>query len=74
MHNYRFDLPVGARGLGVVISDAESLGGISDTTPWLKMIGPDKWQYQVVIKNLTKEDASYLTLKHNLTTVLYGKC
>ena len=71
MPNYRFDLPVNAPRTKVddLIIDAETLGGHSDTTPWLKLLTISTWRFQAVIKNLKEEDASYLALKHSLILV-----
>ena len=76
MPKFRFDLPINAKRAIVddVVNDAKSFGGVSNTTPWLHIMGTnnniaDQFIYQVVIDNLKQEDASYLILKHNLTLV-----
>ena len=71
MPNYRFDLPANAPREKVddLITDAETFGAYNDTNPWFKMTSFDGWRYQVVIKDLKEEDASYLVLKHKLTLI-----
>ena len=71
MPKYRFDLPINTRRANVddVVSDAQALGGVSNTTPRLKLLSVDSWQYQVDISDIEEADASYLILKHDLTKV-----
>ena len=71
MPNYRFDLPVNASRICLddLIMDADTVGGYCDTNPWYKLLTDSTWQYQVVIKDLKEEDATYLIIKHKLTLV-----
>ena len=71
MPKYRFNLQANRTRAVVddVVSDAKAFGGISYITPWFTLLSIDKFRYQVVIDNLTSEDASYLILKHDLILV-----
>ena len=71
MPNYRFDMPVNMKRPGVddIIIEAETMGAYSDTNPWFRLTSVDGWQYQIVIKDLKEEDASYLVLKHKLILI-----
>lgn len=71
MPKYRFDLPVNNRRAIVddVVTEANSFGAVSNSTPWLRLLDMDHFVYQVVIDKLAEADASFLMLKHNLTLV-----
>ena len=78
MPNFRFNLPINSKRqvLGYVVTDAQTFGGGYNTNAaWLHIlqdqdgIMTDNFIYQFVIDNLTKEDASYLILKYDLTLV-----
>lgn len=71
MPRYRFELQVNRTRAAVddVVTDAETFGATSTTTPSLTLLSLDKFRYQVVISNLKEEDASYLVLKHDLIVV-----
>jgi hypothetical protein len=71
MPKYRFDLPVNKSRAVVddVITEAKTLGGISNTTPWLRLLSMEEFIYQVVIDKLPEPDAAFLILKHELRLV-----